>query len=122
MTRRGPPALPTTSNWWWQLRVEKGDTGAAGISASGGVSLTVACTDNGTVKAGELPRDFEVKLLQGAADVTASASWSIVDPAYVSLSVLAAGSAGAGVAGAAGTAAAGASSTLPTLGVRWLPR
>lgn len=86
-----PPAT-SVGTATWGLLADKGADGAAGITTSGGVSLTVACADNGTVKAGELPRDFTVKLLQAGVDITATATWSVVDAAYVTATVLAAGS------------------------------
>lgn len=45
-----------------------GDPGPAGFTLSGGGSASVAATSGGTPKAGELPKSFTMKVMQGTVD------------------------------------------------------
>lgn len=78
-------------SWSTPIRHD-GPPGPPGITPSGGVSLVIAAASDGTITAGELPRDFTARLLQGSTDVTGTASWSVVSPQNVSVTALSAGS------------------------------
>jgi hypothetical protein len=90
----GTGATDTIAPGEWsggQKLAEDGAPGADGISRVEAAPFVVAAFANGNVKSGQLPQTRQLGLRQGTADLTGSASWSVLSQTNLTLSVSSAG-------------------------------